>query len=402
MRWNGVGRDRTHRRLRGGAVALALLILCAASPARTEPRLTIDREGPEVVFRGAVDGCERYDFPDGAARAFRDAGGRVHLIATHFVNRAMVGPALDRVRRNCRVIFKGGEDGRPEAFDDRGWLLSVYTADGADVIALVHNEFQGHRRPALCPSRIYRSCWYNTITFARSRDGGLSFQAPTGAARLVAALPYPYEPDAGRRRGFSSPSNMIEVAGYVYALIVADAVGVQKAGVCIMRTDRPQEPGSWRAWDGRAYSVRFANPYDARQVPDAAAHVCAPVAGLAAATVGAVVRHAASGRFVAVQGISAGRGGDGRQRSGVYVSYSADLVSWSVPELAAAVPIFDSFACDDTAAFGYPSLLDPDSPSRIFDTVGDAFYLYMTRFNLKDCKRGEDRDLVRFRARLAP
>jgi len=381
--------------------ALAVLILLAsAAAAGAEPVLTIDRDRPEVVFRKNTDACERYDFPDGGARAFRDAAGRVHLVATHFANRAMVGPELDAVRQDCRVLFKGGENDRPDAFDDRGWLLSFFTANGTDIVALVHNEFQGHRRPALCPSGVYRACWYNAVTMALSRDGGRSFVAPDGAARLVAALPYPYEPDAGRRRGLSSPSNMVSHDGHVYVLLVADGVGAQKAGVCAMRSDRPQDPSSWRAWDGRGFAVPFANPY-AAAAPDPARHVCVPVRGLVAATVGAVVRHAPSGRFVAVQGLSQHRGKDGQRRTGVFVAYSTDLVSWSEPVLAAALPIFEAFVCADAASFGYPSLLDPASPSRNFDTVGDAFYLYMTRFNLRDCKRTEDRDLVRFKARLS-
>jgi hypothetical protein len=376
-----------------------LAALACFSRAGAEPVLAIDQDAPQVVFQSRSQGCERYDFPDGGARAFRDKEGRVHLIATHFVNRAMVGPDLDQVRQDCAVVYRGSEDGRPEAFDDRGWLLSLYTTDGETVVGLVHNEFQGHRRPALCPSRVYRSCWYNTITFALSRDGGRSFQAPVGAARLVAALPYPYAPDWGRRLGVSAPSNMVEHQGHVYTLVVADAAGAQKAGVCVLRSDKPQDPASWRAWNGRAFETRFVNPY-ALAASDAAAHVCAPVRGLAPVTVGAVVRHAPSGRFVAVQALSNFAGKDGQRRTGVFASFSTDLLTWTAPALAAAMPIFETFSCTDQASFGYPSLLDPKSPSRNFDTVGDAFFLYMTRFNLKDCKRNEDRDLVRLHARV--
>lgn len=373
--------------------------LTCVSGASAEPVLTIDQDAAQVVFQARSQGCERYDFPDGGARAFRDREGRVHLIATHFVNRAMVGPSLDQVRPDCAVLFRGSEDSRPEAFDDRGWLLSVYTTDGETIVGLVHNEFQGHRRPELCPSRVYRSCWYNTITYALSRDGGKSFQAPQGAARLVAALPYPYAPDWGRRLGVSAPSNMIEHEGYVYTLVVADAAGAQKAGVCVLRSDRPQNPASWRAWDGRAFATRFANPY-ASPPAEAAAHVCQTVRGLPPATVGAVVRHAPSGRFVAVQALINVTGKDGQRRTGVFVSFSSDLLTWTAPALAAAMPIFETFACSDPVSFGYPSLLDPKSSSRNFDTVEDAFYLYMTRFNLRGCKRNEDRDLIRLPARL--
>ena len=41
----------------------------------------------------------------------------------------------------------------------------------------------------------------------------------------------------------------------------------------------------------------------------------------------------------------------------------------------------------------YPSLLDPTSPSRNFDTVGDTAYLYYTRMNAGQASL--DRDLLR-------
>jgi len=47
-----------------------------------------------AVFDTGKDSCEQIDIPDAAARAFRDDKGTVHLIASHYVTRAGLGPTL--------------------------------------------------------------------------------------------------------------------------------------------------------------------------------------------------------------------------------------------------------------------------------------------------------------------
>ena len=46
---------------------------------------------PQTVFSWAKDRCEDLDIPDLPARAFRDAQGRVQLIAAHYINRRFIG-----------------------------------------------------------------------------------------------------------------------------------------------------------------------------------------------------------------------------------------------------------------------------------------------------------------------
>ena len=83
---------------------------------------------------------------------------------------AMRGRSLNDVRQDCRVIYEGHKRDDPAAFDDRAWIAAPYTLDGRTIYALIHNEFQGHFRPDLCPSRNYSACWSNAITWARSPD----------------------------------------------------------------------------------------------------------------------------------------------------------------------------------------------------------------------------------------
>jgi len=54
---------------------------------KTEPSaITVKIIGPEeVVFDWSKDACESNDFPDVPARAFRDAWGRLQLIASHYI-----------------------------------------------------------------------------------------------------------------------------------------------------------------------------------------------------------------------------------------------------------------------------------------------------------------------------
>ena len=85
-----------------------------------------------------------WDVPDAPARAFRDADGKVQLIATHFINRRMVGDTLNSVKQDCNIIMDSHKNPDPSQFNDREWITSVYTLDGKTIYALVHNEYQGN------------------------------------------------------------------------------------------------------------------------------------------------------------------------------------------------------------------------------------------------------------------
>src|ERR1700730_12762807 len=66
------------------------------TPAVAIPGVSAEMIGtPEPVF-DTRDACEETDIPDEFPHAFRDANNRVHLIASHSVARAMIGPTLDQ------------------------------------------------------------------------------------------------------------------------------------------------------------------------------------------------------------------------------------------------------------------------------------------------------------------
>src|SRR5262249_3034485 len=93
-----------------------------------------------AVFDTAKDACEEVDVPDMQARAFRDYKGTVHLIASHYVLRENLGPAVESVKHDCHVAYNSHHDGNPANFDDATWLNSFYSIDGKRVVALGHME----------------------------------------------------------------------------------------------------------------------------------------------------------------------------------------------------------------------------------------------------------------------
>jgi hypothetical protein len=389
--------------LRTACRTIAALACLTGAASAAEPSLAIVPAGdPELVFQWTRDACARDDIPDVPARAFRDVGGTVHLIASHHVNRAMTGPGLDHLRQDCRVIYEGQKRDDPSAYDDRAWIAAPYTLDGRAIYALVHNEFQGHFRADLCPSRNYSACWSNAITFARSADGGANFTQPLAPANLVAALPYKYRGDTGRKSGYFGPSNIVARDGYFYSMIFAVTHEAQAFGVCLIRTDRLDDPRSWRAWDGRGFNARFIDPYRDTG-SDPAAHVCTPVGrGRLSAPIGSVTFHEPSGLYIAVMAAIRPLQPGATPVTGLFMATSRDLIEWSPPALIKQMPIPAKFVCEDASLVDFPSLLDPESLSRNFETVGARAFIYMTRFNLEGCKIGMNRDLLRLPVKIAP
>lgn len=365
---------------------LLCLMPCLALAEPPGPRIT---GAEEVVFDWAEDRCETWDIPDAPARAWRDAEGQVHLLAGSDQSRAATGPDLDHLTRDCAILHRGAKADDPAAWDDRTWIAAVHSKDGRHITALAHMEYHGHRRPDGCPSGDYASCWYNAVIELQSGDGGSSFSRLGGTADVVAAPGQAYSGDVGRRLGYFNPSNILEDNGYLYAFIFAEAAGLQRRGACLIRRPLQGGPKDWRAWGDQGFDVRFIDPY-AEPEADPGQHVCRPVPGLRSA-VSSVVRHRQTGAFLAVTPMVSRDG-----TTGVFWTVSTDLVTWSAPRLLYRVPLLWRRDCDQPAAYAYPSLIDPDSPSLSFDTVDDGFWLYLTRMPLQpDCSVSAQRDLVR-------
>jgi hypothetical protein len=214
-----------------------------------------------------------------------------------------------------------------------------------------------------------------------------------GGSALVASVPYRYDPQARRHIGYFNPSNLVEHDGAIYAMMWSTGYREQPRGNCLIRTEHAEAHASWRAWNGSAFVTDFIDPYRSAAPP--AQHVCRAIdRDHLGGPVVSLVRHAPSGAYVAMF-VGANSTGDAALPWAVFASGGWDLVAWSLPRLVIPVARFDTISCTVPTPLAYPSLLDPDSPSINFDTVGDTAELFLTRFNLAGCLISLDRDLVR-------
>lgn len=389
-------RLRSIGRMIAAAFAAAVLAgpvpAVAAGPAAAEPPLSsLTLVGPpSPIFEAPRDACDGVDVPDISARAFRDASGEVVLLGMHYRNRAMRGPALDRLKLDCRVVLASGERSDPAAYDDRSWIAATWTEDGARVAALLHHEFQANEHPGRCRETSYLACWYNTITAAASADGGRSFSRGRPPA-VVAGAPFRQEVGQGRHRGFFNPSNVVAQGRWRFMFASTTGWDGQEPGTCLFRSDDPFDPGRWRAWTGTAFAAAFPDPYRAAGKPGPA---CRPLAPFPAG-VGAVVRHRGSGVFIAVF-MARAEPARGLPESGFYWTTSRDLLAWDVPRLLVAGPTLYDDPCKAAGDLvAYPSLLDPQAQGRNFDDVGENALLTYVTLRREGCTITSERALVR-------
>ena len=365
------------RQRAAASLLAAALAICATVPAGAQD-LTLAFDGdPKVAYDPAIDACTKIDEPDMNARAFRDASGAITMFALHFVNRPLRGPSLDRVKIDCHVSLDSPLDPDPAHFADRFYLAATWTRDGRDVSALVHEEYHAdqHKR---CAFTTDLACWYNSVLAFHSIDGGDAFTkaSPT----VVAAAPFKQDVEQGRHRGFFEPSNMVSDGRYVYVFLSTTGWTGQAAGSCLFRTSDPRDPSLWRAYDGIGFTIRYADPYRHSFDPKP----CQVIQPFAYA-VGSVVRHVPSKRWIAI--FQAAAGGQ-FPVEGFYTSTSRDLIHWEPSRLmiAGRTLFGDWCKAGDTMLINYPSLLDPDSRSRNFDTIGDHPMLFYTSMHANNCQ----------------
>jgi hypothetical protein len=371
-----------------GAVVVIIQIATDHGPEGANAEIAVVGKA-ETVFDSSSQACGAEHFPDLPVRAFRDYRGSVQLILPHYVNRSMVGPSLGRVHVDCGVTLQSTLNPDPAAFDNQEWIASVFTRDGRHVAALVHDEYHGNQPGTCVQTNLTPPCWYNAVTFARSDDGGRSFELPPD--HFVAASPYRYRAGTAPT-GIFTPSNIVGPReGHYYALVVSRAPS-GAVGSCLIRTDDPFEPSSWRAWDGSGFGIRFMDPY--RSAPGAG-QPCAPVSRPEIVEMHeSLTYNTYLDRYLLV-GLAALPGPDGKLVTGIYFSLSDDLIHWTRRELLMETTAIQTFRCGGPNPIAYPSLIDPGSDSRDFATTGRRPYLYFTRFNYENCRRSLNRDLVR-------
>jgi hypothetical protein len=280
------------------------------------------------------------------------------------------------------------------SFNDRLWITTPWTPPGACVFAFVHGEHQGHRHPGRCPTGRYVNCWYNAIGLAVSDDGTQSFAWPHGN-HFVAVLPYPTT-STRTTKSYFNPTNILSAGGKFYVMAYATGYRAQQKGGCLLRTrdlgSRLMASVGWQRLQRTVYQYLCAggNPAD----------VCSPVDEQHLPTVvTSLVQHAQSGAYLAVF-VAANEDPKETQEQAIYVAASWDLIRWSGRSKVMPTTMPGKQRCLGPAPLRYPSLLDPNSRSRNFETVAGDAHLFLTRFNLKNCEVGLDRDLIRLPVKI--
>ena len=354
----------------------------------------------EIVFDYTTDRCEDLDLPDGVAGFVRAEDGSLVLIQgdapRNYVSR---GADFNSLRRDCsRPVLASVLKSTPESYQNVEWLWSVYR-EGTQWHALIHNEFHDPISSTCDPGNPWpgNPCWYNSITYAVSTDGGRTFVKPSAPAHVIAPAPdawvpppVPLPPGDLYAQGYLNPSNIVRGSDdHYYAFLVAFPTPIGAGlpqGLCLMRTSTLGDPASWRAWDGSGFNLRMTSPY----VTGHSASTCTSLRENVGA--GHIVFNTYLNRYMHIYTDEPYV--DGRSACGFYFSLSADLLHWSRSQLLVATKCGSGElppGAIDPMLVSAPSIVDHADTTTNFERAGRTPYLYHTRFN----DGGLDRDVVR-------
>jgi hypothetical protein len=359
---------------------------CSARAQEGFPPVAVE-SGPAVVYDYKAENCEKIDIPDTFLRAFRRYDGKVVALATHYINRPLIGNSLADLHHDCHVVYQGRNLSDPSTFDNQTWIAATWTEDGHTVTGVGHNEYHSDRFSGTCKFETEAQCWYNSIVLLHSTDGGMSFsRTDAGSPRPLIAAPFRNEVLQGRPRGYFDPSNIVTLGEYKYIMIAQRGISADTSGRCLLRSKTPESLDGWAMYDGHDFVPVAGSPYNGQQ-PQAR---CAPVTGLHG-TLGSVVRIRGTDLFAA---FSIDAINDEKQAGAIEVSFSKDLTHWSGNHVIMNLPAFWSKYCPGGYRYNYPSVVDDLDEGRNFDTIGKQAWLFLVR---SQCAITMDRDLVRFR-----
>jgi len=367
--------------------AALLLTFGASAMADDAVNFTVSPE-PEVVYSYQRQRCDTRTIPDSPARAYRREDGSIIMIAAHFNNRFLEGRDFDSLSPNCNVLSQGAESPDPSAFDDRFWIQSLIPLGGGRLMALASHEYMGYRHAGVCEKGAFPTCWYVSVVGLEGNERDLSFTLLPRDRRVIAGSNRRFEPSI-KAAGFQTVTNTVFDGDYAYFVAwTDDAAEPDGRGNCLFRAPRSDLVNGWQMLsDGR-----FVNPPDPYPA-DGGAPTQAKCDRLGAPSMAGKARSLiwleSKKQWMLIWTARA-------KESGAFYATSPDLRNWSSPTLLAAFE--PPWGSDKIGVFhDYPSAIDHSSRSPIFQTVGDSFYLYLTRFNWQNQKVRMDRDLVRFK-----
>lgn len=380
------------RLLCGVASALLLGTLSYADTPESLPRSVRLSVAGDVkpVLSGNQRPCGPDDLPDAGLRAVRRADGSLVAFANAEENYTLEGASLDELRKSCRSALRSGHDEDPAHYDDQTWIAATWSDNGKDVMAIGHHEYHGAEHDGRCLARNERQCRYGALIDLVSHDGGLSFVK--AAPKPIAAVPEQQQTTQVRQTGFAQPSNIFAWDGFKYAFVHTTGGGAQKPGTCLMRAPDALDPKSWGLYDGSAFQPALFDPY----VDDPATRgTCKAIwtNGLVWSVISLTNSHLLVALLTAVN----------LKTKGVYLATatSRDALHWSALLPVSGLSLNWGDKCPSTPFLHYPSLLDPLSKSRNFDSSSnDDLVIFFTKIEMADCKFTKQRELVRMSAKI--
>jgi hypothetical protein len=354
------------------------------------------------VFAYKTDHCvdSDLDFPDLPTHIVRAEDGSLVLFASaaprYYVSR---GADFNSLKRDCsKPVLVSADLPTPQSYENREWISAVYR-EGNRWHALISNEFHDLVASTCLvpgPSPL-SSCWYNSITYAVSTDGARSFVKPSAPAHVVAPPPYVWEPPLPgtlptmfgqiAEGYFGAFSILRKDDGFYYAIVQSEPSKYTPATWerCLIRTDRLDDPASWRAWDGSGFNDRITSPY----VNGNPAPLCKASRRLPG---GLLTFNTYLNRYMDLDTWHSTI--DGKLFCSFVFQLSSDLLHWSAPQLITE-PGDAGFCPPDsqgsTYPAMYPTLIDHADTTINFERPGRTPHLYYARFN----DSWKDRDLVR-------
>ncbi len=370
------------------------MFMMSMAAASAEPlHFSVSRE-PEEVYSYERQRCDWRSIPDSPARAYRRRDGSVALIAAHFRNRVFEGQTFTELRPLCSIVSQGRESADPSAFDDRFWVQSLIPLGDGRILGLASQEFSGLRHGGLCAKGSGKpECWYLSIVALEADDRDFSFKLLPREQRLIAGSNRPFGTDVNAA-GFLTLSNTVFHGDYAYFIAwTEDAAEPGGRGNCLFRAPRSNLVSGWQMMSGGRF-VSPPNPYPANGQEPVQAKCDRLGNGDMTSKVRSLIWLETRNLWMAVWSTRFNDTG------GVFYATSPDLTNWSPASLLAP---FDPpwGTTEKKIYYDYPSIIDHDSQSPVFQSAGNTFYLYMTRFNWQSKRPTMNRDLVRFKVVLS-
>ena len=247
-----------------------------------------------------ADTTQIYNGIDASARAWREADGTVNLLINSLDAYRMRGPDLDHLTFDPNRIYIAGPFDLVEAHRNFwNFIMGPYSLDGVTFYSLSHSEQYAWMlidEPAADGTRITRphgsspvtplnqaefngfgrsgvfNSWTTTVNLMRSTNGGASF-APvaTDGSQAVADTSFYWTgtPQLANRAymhavlytGIQQISRLVKEGSYYYAVgnhyhrdftgtLQYPLPGLDKNGLCIIRTQDFTNPSGWEVWTG--------------------------------------------------------------------------------------------------------------------------------------------------------